>query len=84
MGGDEFFVILDRENCMSDYDEGLKVFLDEQEKYNLAELSPVPLHIAYGMAEYDLADGDPENAERLADSRMYIKKKQMKEELASV
>ena len=84
VGGDEFFVILDRENCMSDYDEGLKVFLDEQEKYNLAELSPVPLHIAYGMAEYDLADGEPENAERLADSRMYIKKKQMKEELASV
>jgi hypothetical protein len=30
------------------------------------------------MAEYDCSEQNPENAERLADSRMYEKKREMK------
>ena len=78
VGGDEFFVILDGKKCDSDYKTGLVRFDKGQKKYNETGESPVPLHIAYGIAEYDMSDGSPESAERLADSRMYEKKKQMK------
>ena len=40
----------------------------------------MPLSIAHGYAEYDCAAQNPEDAERLADSRMYENKKQMKSE----
>ncbi|MBQ5336621.1 MAG: diguanylate cyclase, partial [Oscillospiraceae bacterium] len=80
VGGDEFFAVLDGENQMNDYDNGIKKFTEEQEKFNASGSSPVPLMIAFGMAEYDLSDGDPEKAEQIADSRMYEKKKQMKAE----
>lgn len=78
VGGDEFFAVLDRESCRSDYDEGVEKFLRLQAEYNSAENPPVPLVIAHGMAEYDCSSGDPETAERLADSRMYEDKKRLK------
>ncbi len=80
VGGDEFFAVLDGENQMNDYENGIKKFTEEQDKFNASGSSPVPLMIAFGMAEYDLSDGDPEKAEQIADSRMYEKKKQMKAE----
>ncbi|MCH5194338.1 MAG: GGDEF domain-containing protein [Oscillospiraceae bacterium] len=83
VGGDEFFVILDGENCRTDYTDDLKKFLELQKTYNRKEKPPVPLVIAHGMAEYDCSSGqDPEAAERLADSRMYENKKQLKSEPA--
>ncbi len=82
VGGDEFFVILDGENCMSDYEQGIEKLALEQQDYNLTQ-PPVPLEIAHGMAEYDCSDHDPETAERLADSRMYEHKRQMKERSAN-
>lgn len=78
IGGDEFFVILDGEHQKEDFESGLARFTGEQEKYNETGESPVPLFIAYGMAEYDCSEGKPENAEQTADSRMYEKKKEMK------
>lgn len=78
IGGDEFFVILDGENPKKDFESGLAGFTGEQEKYNETSESPVPLFIAYGMAEYDCSDGRLEKAEQTADSRMYEKKKEMK------
>ena len=66
---------------MSDYENGIAKFTEEQKIYNETGNSPVPLMIAYGMAEYDLSDGDPEKAEQIADSRMYEKKRQMKASL---
>ncbi|WP_044974727.1 diguanylate cyclase [Ruminococcus sp. HUN007] len=50
----------------------------KQQKFNTSGNAPVPLRIAYGMAEYDPDDSDPESAEQLADKRMYERKKQMK------
>ena len=40
----------------------------------------MPLSIAHGTAEYDCVDGNPEEAEKLADSRMYEDKKRIKAE----
>ena len=78
VGGDEFFVILDGENCKTDYTNGLKKFHELQESYNSMENPPVPLVIAHGIAEYDCSSHNPEAAEQLADSRMYENKKQLK------
>ena len=83
VGGDEFFAILDGENCKTDYTDGLKKFHDLQESYNSKEKPPVPLVIAHGMAEYDYSSQKPEAAEHLADSRMYENKKQLKAELSN-
>ena len=81
VGGDEFFAILDGEQCRKDYTDGLKKFHELQESYNSTENPPVPLNIAHGMAEYDYSSQNPEAAEHLADSRMYENKKQLKTEL---
>lgn len=78
VGGDEFFAILDGKGCHSDYEEGVKKFQELQKEYNKKEKPPVPLVIAHGMAEYDYSSHDPESSERLADSRMYENKKQLK------
>ena len=82
VGGDEFFAILDGENCRTDYTEGLKTFFEMQEVYNSSQNPPIPLIIAHGMAEYDYSSKNPEAAERLADSRMYENKKLLKTEKA--
>ncbi len=78
VGGDEFFAILDNDTCKADYSAGLAEFIRIQQEYNDREDPPVHLSIAYGMAEYDCSEQNPENAERLADSRMYEKKREMK------
>lgn len=78
VGGDEFFVILDSKNCDELYTKCIDRFQILQKKYNRTENPPVPLQLAYGMAEYNYGDGSPEKAEQLADSRMYEKKRQMK------
>lgn len=79
VGGDEFFVILDDKDFQTEYTQGLEKFRELIAEYNKEE-HPVPLSIAHGYAEYDCAAQNPEDAERLADSRMYENKKQMKSE----
>lgn len=79
VGGDEFFVILDGKELQEEYARGLEKFRELIAEYNKEE-HPVPLSIAHGYAEYDCAAQNPEDAERLADSRMYENKKQMKSE----
>lgn len=79
VGGDEFFVILEDKDLQAEYKRGLEKFRELIAEYNKEE-HPVPLSIAHGFAEYDCAAQNPEDAERLADSRMYENKKQMKSE----
>ena len=80
VGGDEFFVIMDGKDCQADYQGELAKFKEMQAEYNEKEKPPVPLSIAHGTAEYDCVDGNPEEAEKLADSRMYEDKKRIKAE----
>ena len=76
-GGDEFIVIV-LKGEESDVTHALTVIDEMSKTYNENEKPPVPLQIAYGYAQYS-AQGDLlENAEKLADERMYEKKKQMK------
>lgn len=82
VGGDEFFVVLDGKGCQADFAAGMETFRRSVSAYNEAEKPPVPLVIAHGMAEYDCASHNPEAAERLADSRMYENKKQLKTQTA--
>ena len=83
-GGDEFIVVLEgrsAEQVMKTYkscEEHLKTCIEE---FNGREKLPVPLSLAYGMAEYDCAKGNPEEQEKLADERMYIHKKAIKQAL---
>ena len=77
-GGDEFFAILEGKNSDEDYEIALNDFFELQDEYNDKNSPPVKLQIAYGMAEYNCSDKNPEEAEKLADSRMYEKKKAMK------
>ena len=79
VGGDEFFVILDGRNCDEDYEKCIERCIELQNEYNEREDPPIKLQLAYGMAEYRYdSDTGPEAAEKLADSRMYEKKRQMK------
>lgn len=78
VGGDEFFAVLDTATCQTDYPGCVECLEAVQAAYNEREKPPVPLEIAYGMAEYECTGQSPETAERLADSRMYEKKREMK------
>lgn len=78
VGGDEFFVVLDGKDFAEDYAAGIETFHDRLAAYNETEKPPVPLVIAHGTAEYDCSRHNPEEAERLADSRMYEDKKRLK------
>jgi diguanylate cyclase (GGDEF)-like protein len=77
-GGDEFIVI-----AVNSKDEDIKRSLEKleraAEKYNQKEIPPVPLELAYGYAEFDPNKDNLENAEKLADERMYAKKRRMKQ-----
>ena len=48
--------------------------------YNEKHNPPVKLEIAYGYAVYDYDRGDPEQAERVADDKMYECKRLLKQE----
>lgn len=52
--------------------------IDLLNSYNMTSGTPIPLTIAFGMAEYDLSQGNPEPQERLADERMYMHKNILK------
>ena len=78
VGGDEFFAIMDGESLQANCEAAEARFKELQATYNKEEKPPVPLSIAHGTAEYDYSDGNPEEAERIADGRMYEDKKNIK------
>ncbi|MDE6707010.1 MAG: GGDEF domain-containing protein [Oscillospiraceae bacterium] len=83
VGGDEFFAILDSESCYFDYEIASEKFYQLIQEYNQTENPPVPLAIAHGIAEYHYSTKNPDEAEKLADSRMYENKRQMKSTVLS-
>lgn len=78
-GGDEFIVIMNNGS-----EEELQEALDDMhrmiDKYNETEKPPVKLAIAYGYAMYEHRKDTFSVAEKLADERMYLKKREMKGE----
>ena len=83
-GGDEFIAVIEGqsfEQLSRDYESTKLRFAEMIDRFNREEEPPVPLSIAYGMAEYDCSTGNPEAQERLADERMYEHKKKIKKSL---
>ncbi|MBO6140508.1 MAG: diguanylate cyclase [Ruminococcus sp.] len=78
MGGDEFLIVLEGENALSVCDKGIKAMTELEEEYNKTVDHDKRLQIAYGFAEYEGSTHDPEEAERVADMRMYECKTKMK------
>ena len=78
IGGDEFLIVLEGSDNMALYDEGIKAMTRLEEEYNKTVDPDKRLEIAYGFAEYEGSTRDPEEAERVADMRMYECKARMK------
>ena len=76
-GGDEFIVIAQNGDA-NDVDKAIEEMEKRSREYNEKEKPPVPMQIAYGHAHYTARKDMLEAAEKLADQRMYEKKKQMK------
>lgn len=77
-GGDEFIVIAMNKK-EADVEHSLEKLEKTVAKYNQKEQPPVPLELAYGYAEYIPDKDQLEAAEKLADDRMYAKKRRMKQ-----
>ena len=82
MGGDEFLVVISGDNCAEILDRGIRRFNELQKEYNETVDGDRRLEIAYGTAEYEASSHDPEEAERVADLRMYECKNKMKSAMA--
>lgn len=81
-GGDEFIVII-MDDDISAIETALHRIDESAEQYNAESSPPVPMQIAYGYAQYDPQTGTLEDAEHLADQRMYQKKHRMKSSVKS-
>ena len=81
-GGDEFVSIFlmmeDTSSLTSLYAQCAEQMNYQIEQYNQKKDSPIPLTIAYGMAECDFKKDDIKSKEILADKRMYEHKRSMK------
>ena len=78
IGGDEYVVIL----CNAQYENRLSLCKEFEEGMG-REIQDIPglrIAISYGMASYGEDGTEYEDLFRIADRRMYIKKKQMKQE----
>ncbi len=74
-GGDEFIAVADGN---ADVDKIINKLTEGAENYNKENNPPVPLVIAYGYAAFPDEAKLLEEAEKLADRRMYDKKKALK------
>ncbi len=79
VGGDEFIGIIEGFECEAMANAASEELIKLYEEYNEKNNPPVKLEIAFGIALYDYDTGDPEQAERIADDRMYECKKKLKE-----
>ena len=75
-GGDEFIVIAER-GTEEEIVRALRQLDQLADAYNAESAPPVPLRIAYGYAHYTRQTDMLESAEKLADERMYEKKRAM-------
>ena len=78
VGGDEFVAIIEGYEAEAKASAAAEELVDCYNKYNEKHNPPVALEIAYGFALYDYDMGDPEQAERVADDRMYECKRNLK------
>ena len=75
VGGDEFVAIVTGPDVEETANGAIKQMEKLTEEYNTRENPPVKLEIAYGMAMFTASNGDMEKSVRLADQRMYERKR---------
>lgn len=79
-GGDEFIVIIDGADNPNVFENARNKFTKLIDEYNDAHPQyDIKLEIAYGYEKMDMVAHDVEKALRLADDKMYLMKKQMKD-----
>lgn len=81
VGGDEFVAITTYNHAASACEEAIEKFEDILERFNRNPNRPFDLRIAYGIAYYTSDMGYTQSLKdihKLADQRMYTKKKEMK------
>lgn len=71
VGGDEFIAIIEGQDVEGTAQNAINLMESMTQQYNDTKTPPVRLDIAYGMADYIVADGDIGKALRIADQRMY-------------
>lgn len=76
-GGDEFIAVVEGEDT-DEIEKALENMQKKAEAYNSSERPPVNLQIAFGYAKCSPHENALDAAERLADERMYICKRNMK------
>lgn len=79
MGGDEFLVISTLSSVDIDFLESLDKMYSKIEEFNSDTVSEIPLSVAVGYADYSVGGRSIKEALREADSKMYERKKKMKE-----
>lgn len=81
IGGDEFVVILCRDNISEAVTDGLVAFKENVKEYNEQDNLKYQIRIAYGYALFEGDKCDVQELFEVADQRMYQCKKQMKARL---
>lgn len=81
-GGDEFIAVVERGD-IKETEMALAAMQQKADTYNSAEHPPVNLQIAFGYAKCSPPEDTLDVAERLADERMYSRKRDMKQAVCS-
>ncbi len=79
IGGDEFFAIIKGAGHEALVLNAVQEMTEAISRYNQDVNPPIPLHIACGTASYESGINTVSESEKLADSRMYLHKKRIKE-----
>jgi len=79
IGGDEFFAIIKGEDHEKKVIRATQEMTEAITQYNRDVNPPIPLHIACGTASFESGINTIGETEKLADSRMYLHKKRIKE-----
>ena len=81
IGGDEFFAIIKGPDHEYQSIVAHRKMTELIDKYNTEQEPPIPLNIACGTSVYEYGKNSVDEAEKLADSRMYTHKKRIKESM---
>ncbi|MBO4460335.1 MAG: diguanylate cyclase [Clostridiales bacterium] len=81
IGGDEFVAIIRGSGHGSNMNAAKEKMTELTNEYNQGQNPPIPLYIACGVASYEYGINTVEEAEKLADSRMYMHKRRIKEDM---
>lgn len=84
IGGDEFFAIITGEDHEEKMKAAMKKLAELTEAYNKEQNPPIDLNIACGTATYEFGKNSVFEAEKIADSNMYLHKKRIKEKMGDL